>query len=174
VSVSGQVTNVATGFEQKKKSPLTLLFSLYIIACRATVNLFLKQEIIHYPTPHQSELESSPAWTEGDLGTHWKEVFFRRIIQHNIRVASLYYKRIHGSRLAQLLQLDLPTLEQEIAGMVSDGSIYAKMDRPSDIVRFCPPSNPEAILSNWAGDIDELLHLVETTTHLIHKEYMTT
>ena len=145
----------------------------YLLLHRATVNLFLKTEIIHYPTPQQQELESCSVLTEGDLGAHWKEVFFRRIIQHNVRVASVYYKRIHGARLAQLLQLERSQLEQEIAGMVSDGSIYAKIDRPADIVRFCPPSNPEAILSDWAGDIDELLHLVDSTTHLIHKEYMT-
>lgn len=145
-----------------------------LFAQRSILNLFLKKEIINYPTPYQQELESLSVCTEGDLGAHWKEVFFRRIIQHNVRVASIYYKRIHGSRLAQLLQLDRSQLEQVIAGMVSDGSIYAKIDRPADIIRFCPPSNPEAILSDWAGNIDELLHLVETTTHLIHKEYMTT
>lgn len=100
-------------------------------------------------------------------------MLFRRVIQHNIRVVSLYYKRIQGRRLAELLNLEPVILEQEIAGMVSEGNIYAKMDRPADIVRFCYPKTPEAILSDWAFDIDQLLHLVETTTHLIHKEYMT-
>ena len=104
----------------------------------------------------------------------WHDVFFQRIIQHNIRIVSLYYKRIKGSRLAQLLQLEAARLEEEIANMVSDGSVYAKIDRPKDIVRFFAPQTPEAILSDWASDIDKLLHLVETTTHLIHKENMTT
>lgn len=108
-----------------------------------------------------------------DLVNHWREVFHQRIIQHNIRTVSLYYKRIHGARLAQLLQLNPARLEKEIAGMVSDGSVYAKIDRPKDIVRFEAPQTPESILSDWASDIDKLLHLVETTTHLIHKEQMT-
>lgn len=56
--------------------------------------------------------------------------------------------------------------------MVSDGSVYAKIDRPKDIIRFAAAKNPEAILSDWASDIDKLLHLVETTTHLINKEHM--
>jgi 26S proteasome regulatory subunit N5 len=64
-------------------------------------------------------------------------------------------------------------LEKEIATMVSDGSVYAKIDRPKDIVRFSAPKNPEAVLTEWASDIDKLLHLVETTTHLINKENMT-
>ena len=140
---------------------------------RNLVKLLLKKEIIHYPTPHQAQLEASDAFTQANLQEHWHDVFFRRIIQHNIRIASLYYQRIHGTRLAQLLHLEWPVLEQEIAGMVSRGSVYAKIDRPQDIVRFAAPQSPEAILSDWASDIDQLLHLVETTTHLIHKENMT-
>ena len=139
----------------------------------STIKLLLKKEIIAYPLANQQELESWPAFGEADLAQHWHEIFHRRIIQHNVRVASLYYRQIHGSRLAQLLGLDADRLEQEISSMVSDGSVYAKIDRPKDIVRFAAAKNPEAILSDWAADIDKLLHLVETTTHLINKENMT-
>lgn len=140
-----------------------------------TIQLLLKKEIINYPMPHQAELEALPACKEGgeDLAKHWHETFHRRIIQHNIRVVSLYYKRIHGARLAQLLQLEPDRLESEIASMVSDGSVYAKIDRPKDIVRFSSPKTPEAVLTDWAADIDKLLDLVERTTHLINKENMT-
>ena len=110
---------------------------------------------------------------EDNLAEHWHETFHRRIIQHNVRVASLYYKQIHGARLAQLLGLEPARLEQEISSMVSDGSVYAKIDRPKDVVRFDAPKTPESILSDWGADIDNLLHLVETTTHLINKENMT-
>jgi 26S proteasome regulatory subunit N5 len=134
----------------------------------------LKKEIINYPMPQQAEIEALPSFLEGgDLAKHWHDTFHRRIIQHNIRVVSIYYKRIHGARLAQLLQLEPVRLESEIASMVSDGSVYAKIDRPKDIVRFSVSKAPEAILSDWGSDIDKLLHLVETTTHLIHKENMT-
>lgn len=153
---------------------LSVRVLILFIHLRATLKLFLKKEIINYPTPHQAELESLPCFLQDDLQKHWHEIFHKRIIQHNIRIVSLYYKRIQGSRLAQLLQLDPVRLEQELASLVSEGTIYAKIDRPKDIVRFCPPQNPEAILTDWAGDIDKLLHLVETTTHLIHKENMTT
>jgi 26S proteasome regulatory subunit N5 len=140
-----------------------------------TIQLFLKKEIINYPMANQAELEAIPAFSEGgeDLAKFWHESFHRRIIQHNIRVASVYYNRIHGSRLAQLLGLDPSRLEKEISSMVSDGTVYAKIDRPKDIVRFSAPKTPEAVLSDWASDIDNLLHLVETTTHLINKENMT-
>lgn len=140
-----------------------------------TMQLFLKKEIISYPMAFQAELEAVPSFLEGgrDLPAFWHESFHRRIIQHNVRVTSLYYKQIHGARLAQLLGLEPSRLEQEISSMVSDGSVYAKIDRPKDIVRFAAPKTPESILSDWGADIDNLLHLVETTTHLINKENMT-
>lgn len=140
-----------------------------------TMKLFLKKEIIDYPLANQAELEALPTVSEGgaDLAAFWHDSFHTRIIQHNVRVASLYYGRIHGSRLAQLLKLEPERLEREISVMVSDGSVYAKLDRPKDIVRFAAPKTPESVLSDWASDIGKLLHLVETTTHLINKENMT-
>eukprot|EP00531_Pseudo-nitzschia_arenysensis_P007162 CAMPEP_0116139844 /NCGR_PEP_ID=MMETSP0329-20121206/13525_1 /TAXON_ID=697910 /ORGANISM="Pseudo-nitzschia arenysensis, Strain B593" /LENGTH=454 /DNA_ID=CAMNT_0003634907 /DNA_START=96 /DNA_END=1460 /DNA_ORIENTATION=+ len=138
----------------------------------STIKLFLKKEIIRYPMAHQAELEAIPAFLEDGLAPHYHEIFQRRIIQHNVRVVSIYYRRIHGARLAQLLGLDPARLEKEISSMVSDGSVYAKIDRPKDIIRFAEPKSPEAVLSDWSADIDKLLHMVETTTHLINKEKM--
>jgi 26S proteasome regulatory subunit N5 len=57
--------------------------------------------------------------------------------------------------------------------MVSDGEVYAKIDRPSDIVRFKQEKCTEAVLSDWASDIKTLLNLLDTTSHLIQKEKMT-
>jgi len=141
----------------------------------ATIKLLLKKEIISYPMTYQAEMQGISALSEGgqDLAQFWNESFHRRIIQHNIRVASIYYRRIHGARLAQLLGLDPERLEKEISSMISDGTVYAKIDRPKDIVRFSEPKSPESVLSEWASDIDKLLHMVETTTHLINKEKMT-
>ena len=142
---------------------------------RNLIKLLLKNEIIAFPLATQPEIESWPGFSEGgaDLSEVWRETLHRRIIQHNVRVVAKYYKEIHGSRLAQLLRLEPDRLEREIATMVSDGSIYAKIDRPKDVVRFAASKTPEAVLTEWSSDIDQLLHLVETTTHLINKEIQT-
>ncbi|KAL7580440.1 hypothetical protein ACA910_004460 [Epithemia clementina (nom. ined.)] len=142
---------------------------------KSVIDLFLKQEIIQYPMPRQyEELEQIPEFIQDDLGpTVWHDLLHRRIIQHNIRVVSKYYKQIRLDRLAQLLQLDAGRVEQEVSSMVSDGGIYAKMDRPQRIIRFLAPKSPEQVLSEWALDIEKVLHLVETTSHLINKENMT-
>jgi len=146
-----------------------------IDSCREAVKLFLKKEIVNYPLPHQAELEALPALALGgpDLTAHWRKISHTRIVQHNVRVAALYYRRIHGKRLSQLLGLDPVDLEAEISNMVSDGSVYAKIDRPNDVIWFAQKKSAEAVLSDWASDISSLLHLVESTTHLIHKENMT-
>lgn len=145
-----------------------------IESCKNTVKLLLTKEIINYPLQHQAELEAMSAFSIGgpDLDAYWKKTFHTRIVQHNVRIAALYYRRSHGKRLAQLLGLEPAALEAEISSMVSDGSVYAKIDRPNDIIRFAAQKSPEAILSDWASDISSLLHLVESTTHLIHKENM--
>jgi 26S proteasome regulatory subunit N5 len=140
----------------------------------STIQLLLKKEIIHYPLPHQEEMEQLPVVTEDDLGAHWHDVWIRRVIHHNIRVASCYYTRIHGTRLAELLQLSPEVLETEIASMVSDGAVQAKIHRPRDIISFGPPPSSSLLIQNWSQQIEELLHLVDTTTHWIHKEQMTT
>lgn len=139
---------------------------------RKTVQLLLQKEIIQYPFANASELENLPAVQEGDLASHWHDIFHQRIIQHNIRVVALYYKRIQLTRLAELLGVEPSRLETEIASMVSDSNacLYAKMDRPANIVRFAKKQSPEEVLTAWASDIDKLLHLVEITAHLIHKE----
>jgi 26S proteasome regulatory subunit N5 len=141
----------------------------------ATIQLFLKNEIISYPLVNQAAFEAIPALREGGdaLAQHWKDALRRRTVQHNLRVVGRYYTRIRGARLARLLRLPGDRLEAELADMVSSGTLYAKIDRPNDVVRFCAPQPPEAVLSDWASDLDTLLHLVETTTHLIHKENMT-
>lgn len=154
--------------------------------CKETLAKYLKEEIIHYPLPHQATLESSPAFvddgeTDNDdddiasasaLKEHWHSTFHTRVIQHNLRIASLYYRQIHTSRLAQLLSLTAAETEKHISQMVSSGTLYAKIDRPKDIVRFMKKRCEEEVLSDWAADIKSLLGLVEKTTYLIHKENM--
>lgn len=132
--------------------------------------MLLRNEIINYPLANSKELEISASAPEGDINNHWRDIFHRRIIQHNIRVVAMYYNRIRLTRLGELLGLDAVLLEKEISSMVSDGTLYAKIDRPADVAKFERKKNSEEILTSWAADIDKLLHLVETTAHLIHKE----
>ena len=127
--------------------------------CRDAVSAYLRDEIIHYPLPYQDALESvsgivdacevdngAPPGGTIDIGSssslsksskeHWHKTFHSRIIEHNLRVTSIYYRRIRTSRLATLLNLDVDATERHISHMVSTGMVYAKIDRPKDEVRF--------------------------------------
>jgi 26S proteasome regulatory subunit N5 len=135
---------------------------------------YTTKEIIRYPLPQLPEIEVHPALTQygPELAQHWLAQLRTRVIQHNIRVLSGYYKKIRLTRAADLLSLAVPELETNIATLVSEGSVYARVDRPANQVCFAPPKVAEEALSDWAADISELLHLVERTTHLISKEMM--
>jgi 26S proteasome regulatory subunit N5 len=144
------------------------------------LKLFITNEIISYPFENIALISDLPevllANDEDDdkeAGTaFWRESLTQRVLQHNIRVAAKYYTRIRGSRLAAMLQLAPSVLETEIASMVSSGAIYAKIDRPKDIIRFSKEKSSEEVLSSWSSDISTLLNMVENTTHLIAKEMM--
>lgn len=84
-----------------------------------------------------------------------------------------YYENIQLGHLAKMLILSEHETEQNISNLVSNGTIFAKMDRPAKIVCFQKPERPEELLTSWSSDTAKLLSLVETTCRLINKENMT-
>lgn len=146
-----------------------------IDTCRDMINLFSRKEIVRNAIKYYESFETLDAVLKGgkELSEHWKNIFNIRIIEHNIRVAALYYRRIHGNKLAKLLGVKYRDLEPVIADMISSGEICAKIDRPKDIVYFSHSSCSDNTLSNWVSNISSLLHLIDKTTHLIHKDIMT-
>ena len=92
--------------------------------------------------------------------------------QHNLRVIAKAYSRVTFPRLCSLLGLEADTTEAMLAELVSDGTLYAKVDRPAGVVAFARPQPPVETLRAWASDIAGVLNLLETTTHLIQKEAM--
>jgi 26S proteasome regulatory subunit N5 len=78
----------------------------------------------------------------------------------NLRVIASYYSRITMTRLTELLDLPPLTTERTICKLVTDKTIYARIDRPAGIVSF---------KQTWSGDIAKMLSLVEKTSHLVAK-----
>ena len=81
-------------------------------------------------------------------------------------------QRIRMVRLAQLLGLTPDECEKHLATLVSEGALFAKVDRPAGLVVFAPKVSAEETLTAWSSDISQLLGLVERTCHLINKENM--
>lgn len=50
--------------------------------------------------------------------------------------------------------------------------IHCKINRLDGIIDFTQVEQPREILNNWSRQLDNLMILVDQTTHLISKEYM--
>ena len=143
------------------------------------LKLFSTDEIIRWPAlmeQYKTELSAVAELAKADVKDEdlkWNEALQERVIEHNLRVMSKYYSRIRMQRLAQLLDLSEEETERKLAAMVSDKkALWAKIDRPSQIVSFAKPKDADAILNGWASNVSNLLEIVEKTCHLVHRETM--
>jgi len=92
------------------------------------------------------------------------------IIQHNLRVAQTYYARIRLERLSALIGVGVDRCEKEIADMVYNKAITAKINRIEGIVTFKKKQKVNDALNIWNADVNQLLRKVEETCHLINRE----
>lgn len=143
----------------------------------AVLNLFTTDEIIVRPFHGQDIIEAHPCLgkisnLQPDIVSHFVKQLGDRVVQHNLRVVSKYYKRIRIERLCVLLSLDAETLEAYLSDMSSAGDMYLKIDRPAGTVSFQKHVEPDEMLSDWSSDIGKMLQLMEATCHLINRENM--
>lgn len=96
----------------------------------------------------------------------------KRVIEHNVRVLAKYYTRIQLPRLRQLLDLDADETEKYISDLVTAKTVYARIDRPAQVVSFAKPRLPDDVLNEWSVDVKSLLGILERIGHLITKEEM--
>ena len=96
----------------------------------------------------------------------------KRVIEHNVRVVAKYYTQIRMPRLCQLLDLNEEETEKYLSQLVTDKTVYAKIDRPARVVAFAKARGPDEVLNEWSSDMKSLLGLLERIDHLITKEEM--
>lgn len=141
------------------------------------LRLFTTNEIIITPFAGQEELLNHGSLSRYsnvhvDIVTHLVQQFNIRVIEHNLRVVSKYYQKIHFKRLQELLNLSADELEQHLSNMSFSGDLNLKIDRPAGIISFQEKRSSEQILTEWSGDITKMLSLMEATCHLINRENM--
>jgi 26S proteasome regulatory subunit N5 len=109
----------------------------------------------------------------GDEKAHerWQDLR-KRVIEHNVRVVAKYYTRIGMKRLTQLLDLTVEETEKYISELVCSKTVFARIDRPAQIVNFAKPRDVDDILNEWSHNMKDLLGLLERVDHLITKEEM--
>merc|ERR1712151_972714 len=96
----------------------------------------------------------------------------KQIVQHNIKVISEYYDKIHTARFCELIGVEDKVAEKELSEMVSSKFVVAKIDRPGGTITFGATQTYTDRLNDWSNSIGKLLDHVETVCHLIQKEQM--
>lgn len=70
------------------------------------------------------------------------------------------------------LKYSLQDTEELLSNMIVDKSVTAKIDRPSGIIDFSLVKSSNEVLNEWSFGLNDLMKLVNNTTHLINKEEM--
>ncbi|KAI9656171.1 MAG: hypothetical protein M1821_004833 [Bathelium mastoideum] len=124
-------------------------------------------------TPSTSSASGAGAIAADDAKayTRW-QALRTRVIEHNVRVVAKYYTRIALPRLTTLLDLDAAETESVLAELVTNGTVYARIDRPAQVVSFARVRGADDVLNEWSADMKGLLGLLERIDHLITKEEM--
>lgn len=94
----------------------------------------------------------------------------RRVVEHNIRVMSNYYSFITITRLSELLDLTQDKMEEYLSNLVVKQTVYARINRPKGIVTFREPRDPTQVMQDWSSEANDLMQLVDRTSHVIQKE----
>ena len=148
------------------------------------LKLFTIPELMRWPIiaerfgPHICNTDvfaptSTPASSVEQKAAHSRfEALRKRVIEHNVRVIAKYYTRIRMPRLCQLLDLGEEETEKYLSQLVTDKTVYAKIDRPAGVVAFAKARGPDEVLNEWSSDMKSLLGLLERIDHLITKEEM--
>lgn len=140
------------------------------------IKCFTVDELMRWPKVAEiygPPLQKTPVFdlSNAEGKARWDD-FRKRVIEHNIRVISKYYTRIRTSKLNKLLDLSEKETEEFISKLVTQGTIYARINRPERIVTFAKPKDSNEILNEWSHNISTLLSHIETIGHLISKDEM--
>ncbi|ESK98113.1 26s proteasome non-atpase regulatory subunit 12 [Moniliophthora roreri MCA 2997] len=126
------------------------------------VKCFTTRELMRWPGIVQlygEFLRQTPVFS---IEKRWEDLH-TRIIEHNIRVVAAYYTRITIPRLTSLLDLTRKQTEETLARLVVSKTIWARIDRPAEIITFKAPRSAEDVMNDWSSDMQKLLGLVEKT-----------
>ncbi|CCW62999.1 unnamed protein product [Phytomonas sp. EM1] len=101
-----------------------------------------------------------------------QELLLNRSSEHDLMVISRFYTRIPLSRLSELVGLSQSHTESFIMSMVSNKTLYAKIDRVDGLVVFEPPQNTTEVMASWNEAVERSVALLDKASHLITKERM--
>ena len=100
------------------------------------------------------------------------DLFRKYWIQHDLSLFEKFFAKIHIKRISELTSVPIDEIEKEIADMVVNNYIFARINRIEKIVNFKKKTDYHDDLDNFNYDMDAMLKKIEETCHLINKEYL--
>ena len=100
------------------------------------------------------------------------DLFKKYWIQHDLSLFEKFFCKIHIERISQMTLVPIEEIEKELADMVVNNYIFAKINRIEKIVNFRKKTDYHDELDNYNYDMSNLLGKIEETCHLINKEYL--
>jgi len=100
------------------------------------------------------------------------KLFRKYWIQHDLSLFEKFFSKIHIDRISQMTTVPPEEIEAEIADMVINNYIFARIDRIEKTVNFRKKTDYHDDLDNFNYDMDNMLKKIEETCHLINKEYL--
>ena len=100
------------------------------------------------------------------------KLFRKYWIQHDLSLFEKFFAKIHLQRICDMTSVPMDEIETEIADMVVNNYIFARIDRIEKIVNFRKKTDHHNVLDDFNYDMDKMLKKIEETCHLINKEYL--
>ena len=99
-------------------------------------------------------------------------LFRKYWIQHNLLIFSKFFSKVYLNRISEMTSVSIEEIESELADMVVNNYIYAKINRIENIVNFQKKMEHHDVLDELNYDLRKMLEGLEQTCHLINKEYL--
>ena len=99
-------------------------------------------------------------------------MFRKYWIQHDLSIFGKFFSQVHLKRISEMSLVSIDELESELADMVVNDYIFAKINRIEKIVNFQKKKDHHDVLDELNFDLNTMLKGLENTTHLINKEYL--
>ena len=100
------------------------------------------------------------------------KLFRKYWIQHDLSLFEKFFGKIHIERICEMTLVPMEEIEDELADMVVNNYIFAKINRIEKMVNFRKRKDYHDELDNFNYDMDSMLKKIEDTCHLINKEYL--
>jgi 26S proteasome regulatory subunit N5 len=103
-------------------------------------------------------------------GNEHYRLFRKYLIQHNLNIYQKHFSQAKMEKISYMVGIELAEVESELADMVINGYIWARINRINKTVNFKPKSDYSDRLNEINYDLTKMLEKVENTCHLVHKE----